>query len=869
MSTVALKYQIYNSLFLNLPYRDIESTGTHLALFAQECRRGFAEGKSPADIIETFLGEYFEQAAPDERLNLLFQFIQYAERQVVLFDSIEDATFRETHDLEGKGSVKHLLARLDSDERRAKLVAKLGQFCVRIVLTAHPTQFYPGKVLGIINDLGQAIRESDLEQIELLLRQLGRTAFVNRTRPTPLDEAISLGWYLENVFYNALPDSVFRLFSGLGLSASDFPNARLLALGFWPGGDRDGNPFVTADTTVQVAKRLREGILRCYYRDIRALKRRLTFRGVEECIGAIENKIYATLYEPDGREKTYANCTELLTDLAEARQILATEYEGLFMDLLERFILKVRMFGFFFASLDIRQDSRKHGEVWQHILKNLESRLPIFSLEKFNQWDEDQRINFLLTNRVPVDEADFDDPFVKETIRSFRAVAQIQRENGAAGCHRYIISNCQSALNVVEVLALARLTGDGGRQTMDGKNDDRPSAVHRPPSTDLDIVPLFETVEDLAAAGPIMEKLYTNPHYAAHLDSRDRVQHIMLGFSDGTKDGGYLRANWSIFRAKEALTRISRAHGVSVIFFDGRGGPPGRGGGNNANYYAAHGPEIENREIHVTIQGQTISSTYGTETAARFNIERLFTAGLERHIFGGGEFSEAGKKLLDELAEAAYRAYLQLKNSPDFVPYLEKMTPLKWYGDTNIASRPTKRGNDAGLKFEDLRAIPFVGAWAQMKQNVPGFYGFGSAVEALESAGKAEAVRQLYHESLFFRTLVENSMQSLSKSNYDVTRWISGHEQFGSFWQMLHDEFRRTDRCLLEISGQAEKLGENPISRESIQLREAIVLPLIAIQQFALQKLQAEKVLPAEAEVLRRLVLRAMFGIINAARNSA
>jgi phosphoenolpyruvate carboxylase len=202
------------------------------------------------------------------------------------------------------------------------------------------------------------------------------------------------------------------------------------------------------------------------------------------------------------------------------------------------------------------------------------------------------------------------------------------------------------------------------------------------------------------------------------------------------------------------------------------------------------------------------------------------------------------------------------------VPYLEKMTPLKWYGDTNIASRPTKRGNDKGLRFEDLRAIPFVGAWAQMKQNVPGYYGVGSAIEALTPEALND-LRDLYKRSLFLRTLFENSMQSLSKGNFNVTRHIADSPRFGVFWTMLKEEFERTNTHLLNLSGQEGLLEDNLMSKTSIAIREQIVLPLIVIQQYALQQLQGDVVPAASAEVYRRLVLRAMFGIINAARNSA
>jgi phosphoenolpyruvate carboxylase len=704
--------------------------------------------------------------------------------------------------------------------------------------------------LGIINDLENAIRINDLGEIRLLLMQLGKTAFVNRAKPTPYDEAISLGWYLENVLYHTLPDILFRLLKNTGQEVVDFENPQLLALGFWPGGDRDGNPFVTADTTLLVAQRLREGTLRGYYRDIRMLKRRLTFRGTEDSILAIERKIYNTLY-PSADTNQYHSCRELLADLAETRAILVSEHERLFLDDLDRFILKIKVFGFYFASLDIRQDSRKHGEVWRAIFQNARAKSQWATYEEFMNEEESIRINHLLHTDFYLDENDYADLFVKETIRSFRVTADIQRTNGVLGCHRYIISNCQSAYNVAEVLALSKLVSPNNE-------------------CQLDIVPLFETVDDLEAAEEVMQLLYTNPQYAGHLASRGNVQHIMLGFSDGTKDGGYLRANWSIYRAKEALSRVSRAHDVKVIFFDGRGGPPGRGGGNNASYYAAHGQDIENQAIHVTIQGQTVSSTYGTRESATFNIERLLTAGLENHLFPdhAREMSAVDRKRLDDLAEVSYHAYLDLKNDPDFVPYLEKMTPLKWYGDSNIASRPTKRSGDDGLKFEDLRAIPFVGAWAQMKQNIPGYYGVGAAITALKKQEKEE-VHRLYHRSLFFRTLMENSMQSLSKSNFQVTHYLADHPQFGPFWAKLRSEYDRSTQVLQDLSNSQDLLSTNPISRDSIALRERIVLPLIAIQQYALQKLQSEHLSTEEAEIYRKLVLRSMFGIINAARNAA
>jgi phosphoenolpyruvate carboxylase len=437
---------------------------------------------------------------------------------------------------------------------------------------------------------------------------------------------------------------------------------------------------------------------------------------------------------------------------------------------------------------------------------------------------------------------------------SMLAIREIQRRNGEAGAHRYVISNCASALNVVEVLAML-------------KN------VWKTTEIGVDIVPLFETVDDLAGSAEVMKQLFENSYYRAHLSRRGNQQTIMVGFSDGTKDGGYLRANWSIFTAKEQLTKISREYGVKVTFFDGRGGPPGRGGGNNHAFYASLGKDIEDKEIQLTVQGQTISSNYGTVPTAMYNLERLFTAGLENHLFTTkntkDQLSEADKALMEELAEAAYHAYLGLKNHPTFVPYLEKITPLRFYGQTKIGSRPDKRGSGGGLKFEDLRAIPFVGSWAQMKQNVPGFYGFGTALETLKKNGKMEALKKLYKRSLFVRTLVENSMQSLMKAYYPATKYLQENPEFSTIWNMMFEEYERSIDLMLEFSGEKGLMNQNPVTKESIIVRERIVLPLMTIQQYALQKLQSPDVPAADVEVYSKLIMRAMFGIINAARNSA
>jgi phosphoenolpyruvate carboxylase len=391
----------------------------------------------------------------------------------------------------------------------------------------------------------------------------------------------------------------------------------------------------------------------------------------------------------------------------------------------------------------------------------------------------------------------------------------------------------------------------------------------------VDIIPLFESVDDLQNAHHIMEQLYTNPEYSIHLKARGNKQTIMLGFSDGTKDGGYLMANWSIYQAKIALTEISRKYGIKVIFFDGRGGPPARGGGKTHKFYASLGPKIENNEIQITVQGQTISSNFGTLDSCRYNIENLLSAGVTNQVFGKekNELSAEETAILTQLAGLGYDKYLSFKNHPKFIPYLEKMSTLKNYSKTNIGSRPSKRSKSDQLDFADLRAIPFVGSWSQLKQNVPGFFGVGTALKYFEDTNQWDKVYDLYHNSLFFRTLLENSMMSLAKSFFPLTAYMRKDPEFGEFWQIIYDEFQETKRLLLKIADHKSLMENYPDGIASIQIRERIVMPLLTIQQYALLRInELNKEGDNNDELIKvyeKIVTRSLFGNTNASRNSA
>jgi len=387
----------------------------------------------------------------------------------------------------------------------------------------------------------------------------------------------------------------------------------------------------------------------------------------------------------------------------------------------------------------------------------------------------------------------------------------------------------------------------------------------------IDIVPLFETIDDLSNAADIMQALFKNEIYAAHLALRGNKQTIMVGFSDGTKDGGYLMANYAIYNAKKTLSKICREANVEVVFFDGRGGPPSRGGGKTHRFYASMGSDIANKEIQITVQGQTISSSFGTVAAASFNIAQLLSAGIGNGLFEekGDTLSAEEDQLLHKLGEVSLQKYTALKEHPHFMDYLLHVSPMQYYGDTNIGSRPAKRSSKGGA-LSDLRAIPYVGAWSQIKQNVTGFYGVGTALAQTDAEGNFGALQKLYNSSLFVRTLFENCEMVMKKCFFPLTNYIQHIEKYAPIWKTIHDEYELALHYILRLSGNTVLMENYPLESVSISMREKIVLPLLTIQQYAIRKVAAadtdeHAALKADFE---KLIIRSSFGIINAARNS-
>lgn len=829
------KFNLYNSLFLNLPYSKVSDTGAMIPLLAQVCQRDLEKNQQPDQILNNFFKNTLNIYDEKRQIDYMFRVIQFVERQIVLFDSVEDAAFGELHKLGDYLAIKDIFKKSNHPASHIEAaVDKLNKFCARIVFTAHPTQFYPPSVLEIIKRLRISIAGDNIDDVDTLLRQLGLTSLLNSKQPTPLIEAKNIIYYLRTVYY----DSIAELYSNIKrqFSNEEFNNPNIIKLGFWPGGDRDGNPFVTADVTKQVASELRVTLAKCYYNDIKRLQVKLTFKGIAEKLSMVREQLYKAMFDPS----IIIPLKEIQTSFLSIRKLLEEKYHSLFLEDVDNFIDKLQIFKSHFATLDIRQDHSVHYKLIKEILIS-KGKIK----KSLSELDQDALVNILCNENFNLMGQTFSSDLLNDTIANISQLKDIQASNGEEGCNRYIISNSEDIYSVLFVYALFRWCG------------------YQEEDIHFDIVPLFETMAGMDNSSEIMTTLFNLPSYSKHLQSRSSKQTMMLGFSDGTKDGGYLKANWSIFQTKEKLSKVCKTYDYEAIFFDGRGGPPARGGGKTHRFYASQGKHISNNEIQLTIQGQTITSTYGTNEQFIHNCEQLITAGIADN---SQDISEDHRHLILDLAEKSFDKYKALKNHDKFLDYLEKKSTLHFYKKAKIGSRPGKRGNKAKLELTDLRAISFVGSWSQLKQNVPGYFGIGSALKSMKDKGQLSKVKELFNEVPFFKALISNSMMALTKCYFELTSYIKDDPEFSEFWQILFDEYSLTKELLLEVAGYQTLMEEEPISKQSIMMREFIVLPLLVIQQYALQKVGSGSEFQDEYE---KIIVRSLYGNINASRNSA
>jgi len=830
------QFQIYNALFLNLSYEGANQVGDLIPILGKSAKIQLKNGKDPITILDEFYSGYQSLIASD-KIDFMFKVIKYVERQIVLFDSIEDCV--SPYELEDQNYVlvDTLVNKCDTSEELNDLMKELNEFSVRIVFTAHPTQFYRPPVLDIIAKLREQIKKNEIEEIDDLLHQLGLTSLVNTKSPTPLEEAKNIIHICRYEYYGAIGDLVHRLES----KYPNLDNEELVTLGFWPCGDRDGNPFVTHEVTKQVIDELRMTLMKCYYNDVKTLSSMLTFSDVEKELILIQGSLYRSMFN----SVEIVDYKLLLSSLGNIQQLLKDKYEGLYLDEVQKLITKVRVFKNHFASLDIRQDSSVHTECITQILK-----WNGIINESLEELDKDKLIDLLTKEFVEIPDSDKFEGLVLDTILNIKQLPDLQEINGELGCHRYIISNSEDIFAILNVYALFRW-------------------IHKTEEFNFDIIPLFETMIGMAESGTIMKELYELKTYYSHLGKRNKKQTIMLGFSDGTKDGGYLKANWSIYKCKQELSILSKEYDLAVAFFDGRGGPPARGGGKTFNFYAARSPEMANSDIQLTIQGQTITSTYGTSEKFAFNAEQMITSGMTSiNAEDKTRISDKDYALFEELSELSFAKYDTLKQHPQFLPYLENMTTLKFYGKTKIGSRPGKRNKSSKLTLGDLRAISYVGSWSQLKQNIPGYFGVGTALKKLVDEGRMEELQKFYSSVPLFKTLIDNCMMSLTKCFFELTSYMKSDDEFGAFWQFLNDEYLLSSEMILKVTHLSELMETELRSKNSIDIREEIVTPLLLIQHYALQMLNLNKD-EKNNEIYEKLVVRSLYGNINASRNSA
>ncbi len=813
-----------------------------------------------------------------------------------------------------RGSVAAAVVRLAAagDDLDA-VVARLAALRVSPVLTAHPTEARRRTVLlalrrvyGLLDDLDDArltpAGDADLRRrLREEITVLWRTADLRGERPSPLDEVRSAMVFFDATLftttprlYRALDAALDRISPSLpaGAAAPDAGRTgtrpprvpAFLRWGSWIGGDRDGHPFVTAETTlealriqadhvlhgyaaaaarlmVDVAARPRGGstpasIARRLLDDaddlsetMRELERRFPREPYRRRLGAVAERLVRTRAHlaglPGPQGGRYERPEALVAELAELGEALAADGLGrVAHGALQDLRWQVETFGFHLASLEVRQ----HSAVHRAALAALAGPLPAIDGEV-----------------APGVTAG-------EVLATFRAMAVAQRRFGEAACRRYVISFTERAADVADVLELARRAADGSIPAP------RTSGI-APGTPALDIVPLFESADALAGAGAILADLFREPGYRAHLRTRGDRQEVMLGYSDSNKESGYLAAHWLLYRAQEQLVEAASEAGVELTIFHGRGGALGRGGGPTHRAVLASPAGSVAGRLKLTEQGEVIATRYANPQLALRALEQTVSATLlastaehDRSVAAaGGE----GANLMDELAadaRDAYRAFA--RDDPDLEAVFLAATPIEQIAGLRLGSRPAARGSggsapEAVPTLASLRAIPWVFAWTQIRANVPAWYGLGAAVEAFGrrhgTAGMAR-LQRLHRTWPFMRVLVQNAEVALARTDPRIAaRHLGLAGPAGArLAARIADEHARSVRAVLQITGQAALLDGVPALQRSIELRAPYLDPLGELQVEALGRLRALRGSPPDGPgrpELERLVGLTISGI--------
>jgi phosphoenolpyruvate carboxylase len=781
-----------------------------------------------------------------------------------------------------EGTMGHALARArQAGIPRERLLAFFADAMVVPVLTAHPTEVRRKSTIDREMEVAELLADRDrllptaaeLGANEAALRRavltLWQTDLLRRTRLRVIDEVANGLSYYDYTFLSELPRFYADLeeaLAGEGVTLADgLPS--FLRIGSWIGGDRDGNPFVTEEV-LRAALRAQSGrALRYYLDELHLLGGELSLDirlvGVSPALDELAARspdrsanrqdepyrraitgIYARLAATarlldhlDARQPAvgdappYADSGELLTDLDIIESSLAANGSGILAKgRLKSLRRAVDAFGFHLAALDLRQNSDVHERSVGEMIGLVQTGLDYSSLA------EPERTRLLLAELAtarPLASAFLSYSAETESeLAIMHATEAAHRRYGSASVPHYVISKTTGVSDILETAILLKEAG-----------------LLRPREDvlDLDIVPLFETIEDLRNCGAVMDQLLGLPQYARLLESRGRVQEVMLGYSDSNKDGGFLTSGWELYKAEIALVEVFGRHDVGLRLFHGRGGSVGRGGGPSYQAILAQPPGAVQGAIRITEQGEVIASKYSNPELGRRNLETLAAATLEATLLQPEAATPPPEYLaaMDYLSAAAYRAYRNLVYETDgFDHFFRESTVIGEIANLNIGSRPSSR--KASQRIDDLRAIPWVFSWAQCRLMLPGWYGFGSAVEAWLAArhkGGMAILQAMYRDWPFFQMLLSNMDMVLAKSDVAIAsryaELVSDEELRVRVFARLRAEWQNTVDALLAIMGQQSLLESNPLLARSIRNRFPYLDPLNHMQIELLKRYRA------------------------------
>jgi phosphoenolpyruvate carboxylase len=784
----------------------------------------------------------------------------------------------------------------------------LNKTLVVPVLTAHPTEAKRRTVLDLLARLNGSLEslwskpeskklaDSLHEKILTELTVLWQTDEVRSQKLDVLDEVKNGAFHLESVIFKVLPQLYADLQSAID---THYPGEgiqvpKVLVFGSWIGGDRDGNPFVTPEITKQTVNLHRDTILQLYLKETRRLLRLLS-QSTERI--SISQELTDSLEKdrkdfPDDLawfEKRYPNeayrqkfamiskrlqlaATDsstalgyrrpghLLEDLAIVeRSLLAGKAKRLVSTELASFQRQVQLFGFHLATLDIRQHSAKHLATLSEIFSSTgvtndlsalseENRAQLYSHEILNPRP-------LLSNLSELS------PETTQIVDVLRTVLELQDLCGPETIENYIISMSEQPSDVLAVLLLAKEVGL--------------FKVHNDGSctSSINVVPLFETIDDLRRAPAVMEKLLSDKAYALNLEARDKLQEIMLGYSDSNKDGGYITSHWELYKAQKALTEVTDKHGISVRFFHGRGGTTGRGGGGPLNRAILAQPSGTIKgALRVTEQGEMVSTNYSHETVAHRNLEECLHATL-LSTSGILDNTDTGEweAITESLSQHSFNYYREFVSDSEFPDFFYQITPFNELSTLNIGSRPSKRKK--GGSIDDMRAVPWVFSWTQNRCLFPTWYGAGTALTGFaRTSGGLAKLQEMYQEWSFFQTILANCEMTLAKTDMNILKRYSSLVKDVSvrdrLLTKLLEEFERIKEALLSITKQNEILEHNQTLKEYLKVRDRYLDPLNYIQVDLLKRYRQLDVLHSEKAELLKAIQVSITGIASGMKNT-